>query len=372
LATAKAKQQGSTMGIYQRKQSPYWYYRFVYGGVLHRGTTGETDRRAAQKTERRIRAEIEARTPNLSSRTIGMAEVGTLDITRAINEKNSAREVLSLRGRWKSMIAILGPNMRPSKLTPADIQRLTNELRQTKRTQTVRKHLTALKRGLALAVDEGWLHTVPTKWPRLKSDPPKLEQAGKLHPPEAIATWLRELPDDARDEASIVLLTGLRWGEVKRLKWSWVKLAPQGSPCRYLLQVPAEGAKTRTARMIPLPTAAFEILRGRRVPDDGPIFGGVKDHKTCYRAAARRSGYDKRITLRDLRHFYATHADWLAGDRRSAQELLGHTSEQMTANYLHSTSERLGKVAHTVGEWIETRILPKVITGGDHTKVNHE
>ena len=62
--------------------------------------------------------------------------------------------------------------------------------------------------------------------------------------------------------------------------------------------------------------------------------GNVQD---AFRAALRKSGVNKRASVRTLRHSYATHLVELGVNLRVIQEYLGHQSPKTTALYTHLT-----------------------------------
>ena len=46
------------MSVYKSKNSPYWQYDFQYQGVRFHGSTGTTQKRAAEAIERQKRTEV--------------------------------------------------------------------------------------------------------------------------------------------------------------------------------------------------------------------------------------------------------------------------------------------------------------------------
>lgn len=62
--------------------------------------------------------------------------------------------------------------------------------------------------------------------------------------------------------------------------------------------------------------------------------GNVQD---AFRAALKKSGVNKRASVRTLRHSYATHLVELGVNLRLIQEYLGHMSPKTTAIYTHLT-----------------------------------
>jgi len=177
-------------------------------------------------------------------------------------------------------------------------------------------------------------------WPRITSDPPKPEQQGKYHPPEIINAWLAELAPDARDAALFDVLTGLRGEEVKRVKADWVEpLRGYSVPAQ--LRIPAYASKTRKERCVALPRRALDIVK-RRIeenPKSEFVFSQL-NHRRTMTAACRRIGYDKVITMRDLRHTYSTLAMQGTADAIAVQSSMGHSNLNMTMRYQSATIAR--------------------------------
>jgi integrase/recombinase XerD len=59
--------------------------------------------------------------------------------------------------------------------------------------------------------------------------------------------------------------------------------------------------------------------------------------QAAFRATLRESGIQKRLTIRSLRHAYATHLLELGMDMRLIQDLMGHEDSKTTARYAHIT-----------------------------------
>ena len=163
-----------------------------------------------------------------------------------------------------------------------------------------------------------------------------------LSPEEAgdLLAYLKRGNQTIHDMAFLSLFTGLRFGEVKSLKWGAVDLD------RGLITIfDAKGSKTRTAFMTP---EVREMLTGRERgnPEDlvFPTFDGREyaDTPTTFRDAVEAMGFNQGITdqrqkvvFHTLRHSYAS---WLAEagtDIYTIGKLLGHSTVQMSARYAH-------------------------------------
>ena len=104
----------------------------------------------------------------------------------------------------------------------------------------------------------------------------------------------------------------------------WVEPAPQGVGVAAFIRIPAGAAKNRRERVVGLTRPALEIIQ-RRInenPKTETVFS-QENHKRAFWGAAKRIGYDKHITLRDLRHTFGTLAVQGTGDAAAGQAALG-------------------------------------------------
>ena len=81
------------------------------------------------------------------------------------------------------------------------------------------------------------------------------------------------------------------------------------------------------------PSPVFDAARSRRP-------GACMDASSvqaAFRATIRESGIRKKLSIRSLRHAYATHLLELGVDMRLIQDLMGHEDSKTTARYAHIT-----------------------------------
>ncbi len=73
----------------------------------------------------------------------------------------------------------------------------------------------------------------------------------------------------------------------------------------------------------------------------------------AFKTALRKSGVNKRASVRTLRHSYATHLVELGVNLRLIQEYLGHMSPKTTAIYAHLTDVALNQAKGTINRFMD-------------------
>ena len=361
---------GVGVTIYKKARSPNWWADVHSDGKRIRRSTGMRARRDAEKRAREIYAELiaelaeaaETQADRAERRRDDLAALGGIDIAEAEARGVTGQQVGSITLCWRHICRILGPTTCPRTLSYDTIVGYVARRRretcrgQPTRGQTIVKELQALKRGLAIAKRRGSVDSVLEDWPKVRHDPPRREQAGKLHDSGVIRAWLRELhrtaPAAAR-QCEVVLRTGLRATEVRRLAWSWVERSPEGSAVPAILRIPAAAAKGRRERVVGLTAETLVLLDEARAEVRGwdvPIMSG--DHKRMMRKAVKAIGYQRTVHLRDLRHCHATWAAQGTGDAAAAQAALGHSDLRTTQRYLTATVDRVTAAATAVAAHI--------------------
>jgi integrase len=202
--------------------------------------------------------------------------------------------------------------------------------------KSINNQLTVLRKILATAVEWRVIASVPQiKW--LKPPAPEFdfltfEEASRLI--SAVATeW--------RAAVTIALRTGLRQGELRALRWSDVdlqccRLVVRRAVWRDIVSTPKNGK----VREVALSQQAAEILRehprrGELVfcaPDGSMLSKGAMKWplwNACREAGLRKIGWHT------ARHTFASHLVMRGAPIKAVQELLGHSTIEMTMRYAH-------------------------------------
>jgi integrase len=202
--------------------------------------------------------------------------------------------------------------------------------------KTINNHLTVLRRVLAIAVEWGAIDHVPViRW--LDLPPPEFDfltfdEANRL---------IANADEDWRAMIVVAVRAGLRLGELLALRWCDVdleagRLVVRRSVARGIIGSPKNGRM----REVPLSDQASQLLR------DQPRWGdlvfcttkGVMFTRGETKWPLRRAltaAQLRPVGWHCLRHTFASHLVMRGAPLKSVQELLGHSTIEMTMRYAH-------------------------------------
>jgi len=223
-------------------------------------------------------------------------------------------------------------------ITPLMIERFRkSRLKAGNSKSTTNRYLALMKKMFSIAIGEGYADENPVKKLVLYSESDTLKERILAENEEArlFATSSKHL----RSILVVGLNSGMRLGEILRLRWSEIDLDAK--------TIRVEKPKSGRLRFIPMNKGLFSELKslesanGQSLyvfpnPKTGKPFSTVQ--KAFY-GACRRAGI-KGLRFHDLRHSFATRLVQRAGDVITLQSLLGHSNLATTQRYLHANNER--------------------------------
>lgn len=345
------------------KNPELWRYDFRVSAKRLRGRFPAQDKRAAQREYERIKVEARRNAPaRRSSSDHTMKDLHELDLERGMRMNVTDAQLRTISRKWAHLLRVFGPERPIYRITPKHIAEYV-EVRQTEGVcgNTVRREISYLYRALKIAKRKEWIRDVPEADIEAWGPRSREKNKGKEHDPAILAAFLRALPQEHRDFYLVALLTGARAGELERMTPEQIEPAPVTARVRAQLRIDEYGADgTRRAktgsRVVGLHDHALEALnRHRRGPSD-PIFGeDPKDRQRrayAARKACRAIGYDRTITLRDMRHAFAT---TVANEASvlTARDALGHTSVSTTNIYAHARRAKVLDASFHVASLLE-------------------
>jgi integrase len=226
---------------------------------------------------------------------------------------------------------------RLDEISPAEVEAYKAKKLQAKLARkSVNNHLTVLRKILSTAVEWRILQSVPRiQW--MRPPPPEFDfltfdEADRL---------IAHADGEWRAMITVALRTGLRHGELRALRWQDVDLVAGRIVVRRavwgdIISTPKNGRIREIALSKQAPTVLREQpRRGEFVfstPDKSMLKKGVTKWplwNACRRAGLRRIGWHS------LRHSFASHLVMRGAPIKAVQELLGHSTIEMTMRYAH-------------------------------------
>lgn len=261
------------------------------------------------------------------------------------NRSGNPYKPATLRGYRQALRDHVLPVLGAHKLngvTTSELQALVDRWQAEGRSaSTIRNSIKPLQAIYRRARSREGLAINPTRDLELPAPNPKEVE---IVAPEIAAQLLAALPAEDRALWATALYAGLRYGELRALRWSAVDLASGSIRVRESWD-PKEGAitpKTRTSqRTTPLPGLLRDYLMEHRIaagePADDALVFGDRDGKpfqaaVIYRRADREWSAESmgRLRLHQARHTYASFMIAAGVNAKALSSFMGHSSIKVT------------------------------------------
>ena len=265
-------------------------------------------------------------------------------------QKPNLKSLAQDESRWRRYIEIEFGDKEPSELVPLDLDRLRLRLLKTHSPQHVKHVLALIRRLISWGASRALCAPLPFQITIPRVDNEVTEDLT----PQQIERLLAAIDADPHPHAGpmmkLALFTGMRKGEMLRLRWTDVDFQ-RG----FIQLVQPKGGRTAT---IPMNDQVRELLQAHpRVEGSEFVFPGRggqqrreirRPIERIRKAAGLPDGFRP---LHGLRHVYAS---MLASsgqvDLFTLQKLLTHKSPNMTQRYAHLRDDALQKAANVTGE----------------------
>ncbi len=310
--------------LWRSPRDEIWYLRFYFRGKRRFRSTGTRDKRRAEAILREFVKRLETSTASPPARRApSLAEIEPEVLAYAATNYRP-KTVEMLRLFFADARRILGPEIPLDELgQPRAVEDFkTARLAEGVKPATVNNGLCALSIVLSRAVDFGLLPSRPRirKLKREQRQPRFLSE-------EEIARWLKSVNPALRRFSMIGLLTGMRSGEIYRLRWRDVDfsrgtLVVHESKSGRFRVVPLH--EDLAAYLLPLRSRLEAFVMGRE-------FTGLR---ASFRRAALRLGLAG-TSMHTLRHSFASHFVMNGGELTALKEILGHRDISTTMIYAH-------------------------------------
>jgi integrase len=270
------------------------------------------------------------------------------------SDKKETKSLATDDGRFKNHLEPDFGNEEPSDIDPLMIRRLRKKLEKSLKPQTVKHILALLKRIANHGVSCG--HCRPLDF-KIELPTVDNEITEDLTEDQLSRLWTAMDSDENKQAVNLmkmVLFTGMRRGELFKLKWENINF-DRG----FIEIVDPKGKKNQK---IPLNSSARALLvsHERLYPDSPFVFPGKNgqqrtDIKKPVNRIKEKAGLPKEFrALHGLRHVYAS---MLASsgevDMYHLQRLLTHKSFKTTSRYAHLRDDALKQASELAGDIIK-------------------
>ena len=329
------------MAIYKRPNSKYYWMKFTFDGELIQQSTKVSNKKDAQTIESAYRTQlalgkIGIKVEKRDIPTFEQATQSYLEWSKIEHgEKTIKRYIYACLPLQKFFGQTKVDKVETKDIESYVLQRSKQKSRKTSQTitrETINRELFVLKVIFRRLLDSKILKDNPAKSVKRLSENERTfhvitAKEEKLH--------LFACPPLVRDVAALMLESGMRCGEVYRLKRQDIFLE------KAYLKV-TKGKTKSSVRQVPLSGKAVQILSARLTKFDGDYLfpqndtDGEKETDSLSnlsRKVVRQLGFDFR--LYDCRHTFATRAIESGVDLVTLASILGHVNLDMLTRYAH-------------------------------------
>lgn len=321
------------MGVYKRKDSPFWWFSFRHDGKRIADSTGMTDYKLANQVY------VMKRNKHIIRKEKGeIAPIKLRDLIQHFLDdyskanKKSYSDDLSLA---KKLNAFFGEKL-ASEITPQLVEQYKSHRRQQPVADRqvsgamVNRELSFMKAVYNRGIEWGLVADNPVK--RVKFFSEKDRARTRYLAAEEKTRLLAVCPPDVRRIVIFALKTGMRQSEILGLRWTDI------DPVANTIEL--RRTKSGKIRYVPIHPDVREILNS--LPRSGEfVFAGERGGAGWH--GTRRAAFEKALEkagLRDvvfhtLRHTFASELVMKGVDLKTVSELLGHSSTRMTERYSH-------------------------------------
>ncbi|HKQ89268.1 MAG TPA: site-specific integrase [Blastocatellia bacterium] len=331
------------MHLYKRKDSKFWWYKFVYDGVAYAASTKTRNRRDAEGIASKARLDVIEGTYNIKRQKAAPLFKDAMAVFLEYSRQHHAEHPNTTRqytNASKPLISTFGAK-KLNAITPEEIERYkTARLKQgihgrPLKPATVNADLACMRAMFSYFVALDVVARNPVS--RVKFLPVSNEKMRVLNFEEE-RLYLAVCPQPLHDIAVLMLETGMRPEELYRLRVESVNLED-----RHIFN---PRGKTKAARRtLPLTRRAADLLKNRLQTIEGDYVFPREDDPSKPMGRVnylhRKALKDSSVLFRlyDLRHTFATRAAEAGVDLVTLAALLGHSKIQMVLRYAHPQAE---------------------------------
>lgn len=360
---------GGIMGVYRIGKS--WYLDFYYGGKRYKESVGPVNRTVAkEKLVVRKREVIQGTyKPKKTEILFEKFREQYLEYSKSNKRPlSSLRDESSLKHLQRAF-----DGKRLSEISPFSIEKYkTTRKTEGAKPMTINHEMACLRHMFTMAVKWGKAEGNPFKEVKFLKEPQGKDRILAPEEEARLLSYVRSKAKSKHLEAIIVtaLNTGMRKGEILRLKWENVDFKNG-----HIVVVETKNGEIRNIPMNKRLTTILKNVKDKAPSSeyvfcrDGKPYGDVK---TGWWKALKESGIEN-FRFHDMRHTFGSRLGMAGVDIKTIQELMGHKDIKMTMRYSHPTPEHKKKAVeilesshtnfHTTGKKEKTA---KLVSIGNH------
>ena len=322
------------MALYKR--GGVWHYDFAMDGRRYRGTTKESVSSRARMIEAKLMNEAKQRKLTVQRRTLTLAEFSKRFLKWVETSHLEAQSQKYYQSGWRMLSQTPLSGVRLAHITTDEAA----ALRFKHSAANANRALRTLRRMLGKAAEWGVIAAPP----RIKLE--KEEGRSAIIDSKAEAKLLEAATQPLRDVLTIILDSGMRPGEVFRMRWEDI------SWDRGTIFIP-RGKTPRSRRYLPMSDRVKTALSLRRKDQsEGWVFpsdsetGHVTTVAKAFEETRTAAKLPREIKLYSARHTFATKVLGASGDLALVMRALGHTNAQTAMIYQHPSLETVRAIVN--------------------------
>ena len=309
------------MAVYQRADTPFWWYDFTVNGRRFRGSSGATGKQAAKAVEAVRRQEAAVATPQS-----GRWRVRTMTGTYLEAHAQHLPSAYTIGYQLENLNSGLGPNLFISELTGEHVINYRAKRRGAGLANaSVNRELALLKACINFAATYYGQARPSIVWKGLLLKEP----AGRtrfLSTTEYNAL-MAACDDELRTMILVAVATGLRRDNIESMEWAQINLD------HGVASVTLKGGAAHSVKL----NAAVVAALARSNDRTGKVFKQPNKRKRWEKARTDARLVDFRF--HDLRHTFASWARLAGADIAAICEAMHHSDVKMTMRYAHLTPD---------------------------------
>ena len=209
---------------------------------------------------------------------------------------------------------------------------------------TVNRELACLKHIFYLAMDWEMIHKNPVARKSIRFFPERKRE--RYLSKEEIARLLSASKGHTYQIVAIALNTGMRLGEILKLKWRDIDLTNK--------KIYVRQTKTNEDRVVPI--NKYLLIVFDSIPKDGEnlfkdrLGNQLKSIKHPFKRALSEAEIES-FRFHDIRHTFSSYLAMNGVDETTRAELLGHKKRSITSCYTHADWESKKKAVEIIGNF---------------------